>query len=133
MTCPVFPIVVFGAGDNLDLDTDFLTDGLFAIRLYDPATQTYKVVANMERGRWYPSVTIMADGNLLIVAGMQEVSSAGQHTTPTIPRDSAGLPGEAVWKILLSTNGQVKLHFAAYADLYLLRLHSVCGFRHDQH
>lgn len=59
-------------GDNLDLDTDFLTDGLFAIRLYDPATQTYKVVANMERGRWYPSVIIMADGNLLIVAGMQE-------------------------------------------------------------
>ena len=63
----------WSSGDNLDLNGDFLTDGLYAIRQYDPTSQSYAVVANMDRGRWYPSVMIMADGNMLIAAGMQEV------------------------------------------------------------
>lgn len=28
----------------------------------------------MDRGRWYPTATVMADGNILIVGGMQQVS-----------------------------------------------------------
>lgn len=60
---------------TLDGTKRFLTDGLYAIRQYDHITQSYKVVANMDRGRWYPSVMIMADGNMLIAAGMQGVIS----------------------------------------------------------
>ena len=61
------------AGDPINLNGAFLTSGIQTIRLFDPDTQSYRVVNTMERGRWYPSVTIMADGNLLIVGGMQQV------------------------------------------------------------
>ena len=33
----------------------------------------------MSRGRWYPSVTVMADGDLLIVGGMQQVHTVVGH------------------------------------------------------
>lgn len=61
-------------GDNLDLILDFLTNGLQTIRIFDPFMETYQVVAEMERGRWYPSINVLADGNVLIVGGMQQVS-----------------------------------------------------------
>ena len=63
------------AGDNLNLNAPFLTIGVQTIRVFNPNTQKYAVVAEMDRGRWYPSVMTMADGNLLILGGMQQVSS----------------------------------------------------------
>ena len=61
-------------GDPLNLIEGFLTNGLQTVRVFDPATQTYQVVGEMERGRWYPSVTVLATGDLLIVGGMQQAS-----------------------------------------------------------
>lgn len=48
-------------------------NGLQAVRLYNPATQT--VYENVERihltsSRWYPSTTRLTDGSLLILGGM---------------------------------------------------------------
>ena len=53
-----------------------MTSGIQTIRLFDPDSQTYQVVNTMDRGRWYPSVTVMADGNLLIVGGLQQVMTS---------------------------------------------------------
>lgn len=64
-------------GDPLNLIDGFLTNGLQTVRLFDPATQTYQVVGEMERGRWYPTVNVLADGDLLIVGGMQQVNGIG--------------------------------------------------------
>ena len=62
------------AGDNLNLNPPFLTIGTQAIRVFSPISQRYSVVAEMDRGRWYPTIMVMADGNLLILGGMQQVS-----------------------------------------------------------
>ena len=67
-------LCAFSAGDNLNLNPPFLTIGTQAIRIFNPATQNYSVVAEMDRGRWYPTIMSMADGNLLILGGMQQVS-----------------------------------------------------------
>lgn len=73
------------AGDPLNLNGNFLTSGIQTIRVFDPETQTYRVVNNMERGRWYPSVTVMADGDLLIVGGMQQVTPPVTPVNPCNP------------------------------------------------
>ena len=62
-------------GDALNLIQGFLTNGLQTVRVFDPVTQTYEVVGEMERGRWYPSVNVLANGDLLIVGGMQQAST----------------------------------------------------------
>ena len=69
------------AGDNLNLNGDFLTNGIQHIRTFDPEAQEYSIVNVMDRGRWYPSTTVMADGNILIVGGMQQASNC--HVTLT--------------------------------------------------
>ena len=61
------------AGDNLNLNYPFLTIGTQAIRVFSTVSQNYTVVAEMDRGRWYPTIMVMADGNLLILGGMQQV------------------------------------------------------------
>ena len=61
------------AGDNLNLNPPFLTNGNQVIRLFNPSTQNYSVIAEMDRGRWYPTIMSMADGNLLVLGGMQQV------------------------------------------------------------
>lgn len=64
------------SGDALNLIEDFLTNGLQTVRVFDPATRTYKVVGEMERGRWYPSTNVLANGDVLIVGGMQQASTS---------------------------------------------------------
>ena len=61
------------AGDNLNLNPPFLTNGVQVIRLFNPSTQNYSVIAEMDRGRWYPTIMSLPDGNLLVVGGMQQV------------------------------------------------------------
>lgn len=66
------------AGDNLNLNPPFLTMGFTSIRVFDPVGRNYSVVTDMGQGRWYASVVTMADGNLLILGGIQQVSKACQ-------------------------------------------------------
>lgn len=75
--------VVVG-GDMLQLNPPFLEVGYRTLRIFDPNTQQYRVVGEMERGRWYPSVMVMADGNLLILGGMQqEAGGFGADQAPS--------------------------------------------------
>ena len=60
-------------GDNLNLNPPFLTEGNQAVRVFNPLTRDISVVSKLERGRWYPSVMTLSDGNLLILGGMQQV------------------------------------------------------------
>ena len=60
-------------GENLNLDPPFTTNGVQSIRIFDSVTQIYSHVAEMDRGRWYPSVLTMPDGNILIIGGSQQV------------------------------------------------------------
>jgi hypothetical protein len=55
--------------------------GLRDTNLFDPATRTWSRVAPMAVGRWYPTVTPLPDGRMLVTAG--EIDCAG--CVATIP------------------------------------------------
>ena len=60
---------VFTAGGNLDPQFD----GIVQTHLFDPATNTWSLGPNMAAGRWYPSVTPMSNGEMLITSGGPDV------------------------------------------------------------
>jgi len=49
--------------------------GLPDANIFDPAPQTWTPVAPMSRGRWYPTNTTLADGQVLTLAGRDEMST----------------------------------------------------------
>ena len=55
------------------MNGDFLKAGFQAIRVMDPSNQTITTVGYTDRGRWYPTVMTLADGNILVVGGVQMV------------------------------------------------------------
>ena len=70
-------LVLPAGGDDLNLNPPFLTNGIQAVRVFDPVTRKIELVAELDRGRWYASVMTMADGNLLILGGVQQVYDPG--------------------------------------------------------
>jgi hypothetical protein len=50
--------------------------GLDVTNIFDPVTQTWAAgLPKMAKGRWYPTVTTLADGRVVTVAGRDEASS----------------------------------------------------------
>jgi Domain of unknown function (DUF1929) len=60
---------VFVAGGNKDPQFD----GIVQTHLFDPTTNTWSLGPNMAAGRWYPSVTPMSNGEMLITSGGPDV------------------------------------------------------------
>jgi Domain of unknown function (DUF1929) len=60
---------VFSVGGTLDY-APFL--GRKDSALFDPATETWSLAANMAHGRWYPSVITLGDGSVLAASGLME-------------------------------------------------------------
>jgi hypothetical protein len=56
--------------------------GLPDTTLFDAATRAWTAVAPMSRGRWYPTTTTLADGEVVIVAGRDQ--SGIQVTIPEV-------------------------------------------------
>ena len=56
---------VFVAGGNKDQQDD----GIVQTHLFDPATDTWSLGPDMAAGRWYPTVTPLPDGEMLITSG----------------------------------------------------------------
>jgi hypothetical protein len=46
--------------------------GLPAATIFDPATETWSLTPPMQRGRWYPTVTALPNGEMLVLAGSDE-------------------------------------------------------------
>jgi len=61
---------VFFAGGHIDYDY-----GLPNTTLFDPATNTWSSSVLMARGRWYPTTTTLANGDVLILAGRDQASA----------------------------------------------------------
>ena len=50
--------------------------GLRVTNIFDPVTQTWATgLPKMAQGRWYPTVTTLADGRLVTVAGRDSASN----------------------------------------------------------
>jgi hypothetical protein len=56
---------LFLAGGNKDQQLN----GIVQTHLFDPATNTWSLGPNMAAGRWYPSVTPLRNGEMLITSG----------------------------------------------------------------
>jgi hypothetical protein len=56
---------LFLAGGNKDQ----ALNGIVQTHLFDPATNTWKLGPNMAAGRWYPAVTPLRNGEMLITSG----------------------------------------------------------------
>jgi hypothetical protein len=48
------------------------TDDVRAVHLFDPATNTFQRLPDLSDGRWYPTVTCLTDGRMLIISGTRE-------------------------------------------------------------
>jgi hypothetical protein len=56
---------LFLAGGNKDAQLN----GIVQTHLFDPATNTWSLGPNMAAGRWYPTVTPLRNGEMLITSG----------------------------------------------------------------
>jgi len=76
------------AGGHLDMD-----QGLPDAILFDPFSSTWTRLPDMADGRWYPTVTTLPNGEMLVVAGADE-----QGTPNPIPEIWS--PGTGSWRPL---------------------------------
>jgi hypothetical protein len=98
----VFVAGGYGSGSN-----DF---GIANAEIFDPATNKWTAVPNMAYRRWYPTVTTLSDGRMLVTAGWQ-----------TTAHSNAGIseiynPATNSWTSLTNANNP----FETYPFLYQL-------------
>ncbi|MGH8456167.1 MAG: galactose oxidase, partial [Stenotrophobium sp.] len=60
-------------------------EGLKSSRIFDPATNTWVQAADMNYGRWYPSLTTLPDGDLFVASGVTKLL---KPVYPNSPFDS---------------------------------------------
>jgi hypothetical protein len=57
--------------------------GLPTASTYDPFSNSWTLLPNMSAGRWYPTVTTLSNGDVLVVSGSTS-SSTGENTLPQV-------------------------------------------------
>jgi len=87
---------VFVAGGHLNNDV-----GLATGRVFDPDTNLWSATPNMAVGRWYPSLTVLPNGKVLVLSGeiggpgdyarVPEVYDPGTNSWTTLPMASLSL------------------------------------------
>src|SRR6476660_1220546 len=71
--------------------------------IYDPTTATWSTTANMSGGRWYPTNTALANGDVLVVSGQNETGA--YNTLPGVWQLATG-----TWRNLTSAQLQQPLY-----------------------
>lgn len=59
-------------------------EGLAYSSLYDPVTNTWSRTQDMNAGRWYPTVTTLANGDALVVSGQINNANWGGNPLPQV-------------------------------------------------
>ena len=85
---------LFVAGGHV---SDFV--GLSRASIYNPFTNAWSHLPNMNAGRWYPTTTVLANGDVLVVSGTISPTE-GQNTLPQVFQVATG-----TWRSL--TNAQL--------------------------
>src|SRR4051812_44037292 len=57
--------------------------GLRTASVFDPQNRTWTVLPDMNSGRWYPTVTTLANGDMFVVAGTMTLST-GENLVPQV-------------------------------------------------
>lgn len=84
--------------------------GIANAEIFDPVAKTWKAVPNMSYKRWYPNVTTLSDGTLMVTAGWQ----ATAHSNAGI--SEIYNPSTNAWTELTNANNP----FETYPFLYQL-------------
>jgi hypothetical protein len=63
--------------------------GLSRASFYDPFANTWAAAPNMNAGRWYPTVTTLANGDVLVVSGSID-NTVGTNTLPQVYQAATG-------------------------------------------
>src|SRR3954468_10955187 len=81
---------LFLAGGNKDQ----ALNGIVQTHLFDPATNTWRLGPNMAAGRWYPTVTPLRNGEMLITSGRVDTPEVRTLAGPlrTLSTASLSLP-----------------------------------------
>ncbi len=80
--------------------------GLSQASRYDPATDSWTFFPNMNAGRWYPTTTVLGNGDILVVSGDVD-TSVGLNTLPQVLQLSAPTP---TWRNLTNAQLGVELY-----------------------
>jgi hypothetical protein len=83
----------FVLGGTLKYD-DFL--GYRKTAMFNPATETFTNTPDMSGGRWYPTGTVLGDGTVLVLSGLND-TSGGVNTTVQIFKAGAWTPAGTVF------------------------------------
>ncbi|WP_214107769.1 glyoxal oxidase [Acrocarpospora catenulata] len=73
-------LVMGGNKDYPAADGSHGYKGLKVSYLFDPATNTYQATNDMNDGHWYPSATVLGNGDVFSVGGLKEDSSGSVAT-----------------------------------------------------
>ena len=129
------PSLLFCAGQSLLADGRLLVaggnnnptapaNGLPNINLFTPASESWTTSVAMQHGRWYPTTTTLANGDVVILAGKDEVG-----TTVRVPEvwssgtlrslSTAGVSLPLYPRTFLAPNGKIFLAGENAATKYL--------------
>lgn len=61
-------------------------EGVPNTRIYDPKTNRWTQSGNMNRGRWYETMTTLPNGHELVVSGLRKLVKAVNRTAPIDPQ-----------------------------------------------
>src|SRR5712692_2384851 len=62
-------------GGTISYDPFF---GIQKTSLFDPATNTFTDVQSMAHGRWYPTLTLLSDGRVMVFSGWDETNATNK-------------------------------------------------------
>ena len=111
---------LFCAGHALMSDGRLLTpgghitdgDGELKTSIYDPVSNTWTRIPDMNLGRWYPTVTMLPTGDLLVEAGSYGLNGVNLNKTPQVWQPISG-----TWRYL-NTAGAQNTGFPNWANYY---------------
>ena len=109
---------IFAPGGHIENNV-----GLASASFYDPVANTWTSVPNMNAGRWYPSTTTLANGDVLVTSGddnfnvndLPQVFQVANNTWRNLTSARLGLP--LYPRTFLAPNGRV--FFATSVSRYL--------------
>lgn len=86
--------------------------GIKDTNVYDPVSETWTHLRNMQYARWYPSTTTLADGRVVAISG--QISAGVWADTPEVYN-----PATDTWSTLASVNTS-DMHDGGYPQAHLL-------------
>ena len=69
------------AGGNLQYEVNGDDKGLDVVLTFNPFTETWTKQPDMRHGRWYPTLTLLPDGRVVIVGGLDESGTGNSINT----------------------------------------------------